>query len=102
MPARTASRGSGTSTTAWLERPPATPERVSAENRVDFPEYGKPTIPMSFIAGRLVVACRAMDTGLKDKGVLITGAAGGIGTALSRTFAAEGARVCVHYRSSGA
>ena len=34
------------------------------------------------------------------KGVLVTGAGGGIGSALARTFAAEGARVGVHYRSS--
>ena len=43
---------------------------------------------------------RPMDTGLRDKGVLVTGAAGGIGSAIARTFAAEGARVAVHYRSS--
>ena len=42
-----------------------------------------------------------MDTELQDKGVLVTGAAGGIGSAIARTFAAEGARVGVHYRSSG-
>jgi 3-oxoacyl-[acyl-carrier protein] reductase len=41
-----------------------------------------------------------MDTGLEDKGVLITGAAGGIGSALVRAFVAEGARVGIHYRSS--
>lgn len=41
-----------------------------------------------------------MDTGLKDKVVLITGAGGGIGTALVRAFAEEGARPVVHYRSS--
>lgn len=41
-----------------------------------------------------------METGLRDKGVLITGAAGGIGSALTRTFAAEGARVGIHYRGS--
>ena len=41
-----------------------------------------------------------MDTGLQGKGVLITGAAGGIGSALVRTFAGEGARVGIHYRRS--
>jgi 3-oxoacyl-[acyl-carrier protein] reductase len=41
-----------------------------------------------------------MDTGLGGKGVLVTGASGGIGSAVARTFAAEGARVGVHYRSS--
>ena len=41
-----------------------------------------------------------METGLRDKGVLITGAAGGIGSALTRTFAGEGARVGIHYRGS--
>lgn len=32
--------------------------------------------------------------------MLVTGGAGGIGSALARTFASEGARVAVHYRSS--
>jgi 3-oxoacyl-[acyl-carrier protein] reductase len=41
-----------------------------------------------------------METGLAGKGVLVTGGAGGIGTALVRTFAGEGARVGIHYRSS--
>ena len=41
-----------------------------------------------------------METGLQGKGVIVTGGAGGIGTALTRAFAAEGARVCVHYRGS--
>lgn len=41
-----------------------------------------------------------MDTELNGKGVLVTGAGGGIGSALARTFAAEGAKVGVHYRSS--
>ena len=43
-----------------------------------------------------------MDTGLAEQGVLVTGGAGGIGTAVSRAFAAEGARVAVHYRTSEA
>ena len=37
---------------------------------------------------------------MRGKGVIVTGGAGGIGTAMCRAFAAEGARVCVHYRSS--
>ncbi|XXF80837.1 SDR family NAD(P)-dependent oxidoreductase [Myxococcaceae bacterium GXIMD 01537] len=40
-----------------------------------------------------------MDTGLRGKGVLVTGGAGGIGTACVRAFAEEGARVAVHYRT---
>jgi 3-oxoacyl-[acyl-carrier protein] reductase len=38
-----------------------------------------------------------LDTGLKDKGVVVTGGSGGIGAACARAFAAEGARVAVHY-----
>ena len=38
-----------------------------------------------------------MDTGLQGKGVVVTGASGGIGSACARAFAAEGARVLVHY-----
>ena len=41
-----------------------------------------------------------METGLDGKGVLVTGGAGGIGSALCRTFAAEGARVGIHYNTS--
>ena len=40
-----------------------------------------------------------MNTGLSGKGVLVTGASGGIGAACARAFAAEGARVTVHYNS---
>jgi len=37
-----------------------------------------------------------METGLAGKGVVVTGASGGIGAATARAFAAEGARVLVH------
>jgi 3-oxoacyl-[acyl-carrier protein] reductase len=38
-----------------------------------------------------------METGLRDKRVLVTGGSGGIGSACVRAFVAEGARVAVHY-----
>ena len=38
-----------------------------------------------------------METGLAGQGVVVTGASGGIGAACARAFAAEGARVLVHY-----
>jgi 3-oxoacyl-[acyl-carrier protein] reductase len=41
-----------------------------------------------------------MDLGLRDRVVLITGAGGGAGPTLVEAFAAEGAAVAVHYRSS--
>ncbi len=41
-----------------------------------------------------------MDTDLSGKGVVVTGGAGGIGQAIVRAFAVEGARVAVHYRTS--
>jgi 3-oxoacyl-[acyl-carrier protein] reductase len=41
-----------------------------------------------------------METGLAGTGVLVTGASGGIGAACARAFAAEGARVAVHFHRS--
>jgi 3-oxoacyl-[acyl-carrier protein] reductase len=38
-----------------------------------------------------------VETGLEGKGVVVTGASGGIGAACARLFAAEGANVLVHY-----
>lgn len=39
-----------------------------------------------------------MDTGLKNRVVLVTGASGGLGAEMVRAFAAEGARVVIQYR----
>lgn len=43
-----------------------------------------------------------MHTGLTGKGVLVTGGAGGIGSAIVRAFAGEGARTAIHYRTNEA
>jgi len=39
-----------------------------------------------------------MDANIKEKVVVVTGASGGIGSAIARAFAEEGAQVVVHYR----
>ena len=43
-----------------------------------------------------------MDTGLAGKAVLITGASGGLGAAMARAFAAEGARLVLHFHRNRA
>ena len=43
-----------------------------------------------------------MDLGLQGTAALVTGASGGIGSAVARAFAAEGARVAVHYHRNEA
>jgi 3-oxoacyl-[acyl-carrier protein] reductase len=40
-----------------------------------------------------------METGLAGKAVVVTGASGGIGSAVVRAFASEGARVVAHYNT---
>lgn len=40
-----------------------------------------------------------METGLRNRVVLITGASGGIGAGIAKTFAAEGAKLALHYRT---
>ena len=41
-----------------------------------------------------------MESGLKDKHILITGASGGIGLACAQVFASEGSRLSLHYNQN--
>ena len=41
-----------------------------------------------------------MNTELAGKVIVVTGASGGIGSAIARKFAEEGARLVLHYRGS--
>src|SRR5829696_8878820 len=50
---------------------------------------------------RAMPDCRAMDLGLAGTAALVTGASGGIGSAVARELSAEGARVALHYHRSG-
>src|SRR3954465_1755213 len=43
-----------------------------------------------------------MNSGLADEVVVITGASGGIGSAIARAFSEEGARLVLHYRKGRA
>ena len=43
-----------------------------------------------------------MNSGLADRVVVITGASGGIGSAIARAFSNEGALLVLHYRKGRA
>jgi 3-oxoacyl-[acyl-carrier protein] reductase len=65
---------------------------VRAANQIAFPGWCQ-----FALTARCPSSVRRLDTGLAGKGVVVTGASGGIGSACARAFGAEGARVLVHY-----
>ena len=75
------------------------PARDGGAHRARLRHGRLPALPL--LRGRRKASSLAgdvlMDTGLAGAGVLVTGASGGIGSACARAFAAEGARVLVHY-----
>jgi 3-oxoacyl-[acyl-carrier protein] reductase len=65
-------------------------------------ETGPSPTPAARCPGGSCTTVRLMETGLSGHGVLVTGGAGGIGAAVVRTFADEGARIAIHYHTSEA
>ena len=56
-----------------------------------------PSMSLMMITRTRRIRYGTLETGLAGKGVVVTGASGGIGAACARAFAAEGARVAVHF-----
>jgi 3-oxoacyl-[acyl-carrier protein] reductase len=65
------------------------------------PSHKRPLFPPTILTGDPMAAeARLIVPDLAGKAVLITGASTGIGAALAAAFAAQGAKVAVHYNSS--